>query len=370
LNEREKRPGNRSPRARASAPPQAGKSGGGQPIAKKSGFSRKLAAGILIAAGLAFLGIGILLGLGQLAVVTTWPTVEGRVTKSQVLSQDEGYQPQVEFRYMVQGVEFVTKTVPATGTSSYPQAKRVADHFSPGTQHAIRYNPSHPAEINANAGYTLDFFLHPIVLAGAGVLILFLTQRFVVRIRAPAKKRDRDRAWGMIGGFITAVGILVLLSLGWIAYSDYRIVKTWPTVNAQVTSNRVRRYLGSSGSGRYYREVTHFEVTVEFRYSVAGKLFVSPSSEDLTSPQVAQQELARYAQGRWHEIRYNPRDPNDIRFDPQFSVLGVCIGLGVTALVIAVGSTLLYVWRLKRTKSLGRAIGSRLRDGGVPWQAP
>jgi hypothetical protein len=359
LDEREKRPSHRSPRARATGPSQAGGAGGGQSIAKKSFFSRKLAAGILIAAGLAFLGIGVLLGLGQLAVVTTWPTVEGRVTKSQVLSQDEGYQPQVEFRYMVHGEEFVAKTVPATGTSSYPQAKRVVDHFSEGTQHAIRYNPSHPAEINANAGYTLDFFLQPIVLAGAGVLILFLTKRFVVRIRAPAKERDRDRAWGMIGGFITAVGIVVLLSLGWIAYSDYRIVKTWPTVNAQVTSNRVRRYLGHSGSGKYNREVAHYEVTVEFRYSVAGKLFVSPSSEDLTSPQVAQQELALYAQGRWHEIRYNPRDPNDIRFDAQFSVLGMCIGFGVTVLVIAAGLTVLYVWRLKRTKSLGRARAHR-----------
>jgi hypothetical protein len=98
-------------------------------------------------------------------------------------------------------VEFVSKTVPATGTSSYPQAKRVADRFSTGTQHAIRYNPLRPAEIDPNAGYTPDFFLYPVVLAGAGVLILFLTRRFGVRFRAPAKKRDPEQTWGILGGF-------------------------------------------------------------------------------------------------------------------------------------------------------------------------
>ncbi len=153
--------------------------------------------------------------------------------------------------------------------------------------------------------------------------------------------------------FFTAIGTLLLVLLGWDAYSEYRIVKTWPTVDAQVTGNRVRRYIRRGGKSN--KEVTHFEVTVEFRYWAEGKLFVSPSSEDLTSPQDAQQELALYAQGRWHQIRYNPRDPNDIRFNPEFSVLGVSIGLGLSVLFIAIGSTLLYVWRRKRTKSPRRA---------------
>jgi hypothetical protein len=95
-------------------------------------------------------------------------------------------------------------------------------------------------------------------------------------------------------------------------------------------------------------------VTVEFRYAVERKEFVSPSSEEFSSPETAQQERARYAPGSRHEIRYNPRDPNDIRFNvspADFSIAMECIFPGMGLLFAGIGATVLYVSRPKPAKS-------------------
>jgi hypothetical protein len=353
LNDGEKHPGSRPPHAGAAGPRQAGRAGRGQPVAKKSGLLRKLALGISIAVGLILLGSGVLLGLGQYAVVALWPTAAAEVTKSQVLYQDGSYQPEAEFRYTVQGRDFVSKAVLAAGVSGYPQAKRLADGYSPGTGHAIRYSPRHPEQIIADAGYTLEFFRRPLLVVGLGGVILFLTWRFGVRTRPPARKLAPAQTWRLGGAFFAAMGILFFSIGSRQAYSDYRVVKAWLSADAQVASNRIRRYRKYS-SRNTSRDVYSYEVIVEFRYAVDGKEFVSPSPEECNSPQDAQRVRALWAPGSRHEIRYNPGDPNDIRFDvnpASFSLATECIFPGMGLLFAGIGATILYVSRPKRAKA-------------------
>ena len=307
----------------------------------------KLFAGTLIGLGLILLGSGVLLGLGQLVVVTSWPLVEAQVTNRQVLYQDGSYQPEAEFRYTVTGTEYVAKTLLASGASGYPHAKGLADRYSPGTRHAIRYDPRRPEKIVANAGYTLDFFRRPFQVVGMGAIVLFLAWWLVLRSRAPARKLSPAQTWRAAGAIIGAVGTLFLAIGSWKAYSDYRVMKTWPAADAQVANNRIRHYR-TSGSRNNPNGVDHYEVIVEFRYTADGKDFVSPSSEDFSSPQDAEQERARYAAGSRHEIRHNPEDPNEIRFDvnpADFSVAKECIFPGIGLLFAAIGAAVVYLSR-------------------------
>jgi Protein of unknown function (DUF3592) len=146
------------------------------------------------------------------------------------------------------------------------------------------------------------------------------------------------------------LGILVVAGLVFLGrtYSRYMILKTWPTVDAEVTSNRVRRHVVSAG--RNHSDSTHFEVTVDFRYSAGGKELVSGWSEDFDSFKAAQDELATYAPGSRREIRYNPRDPNDIRFDAHRIFVEFIVFGGTGVIFTALGLTFLFVWLRKRTR--------------------
>jgi hypothetical protein len=132
------------------------------------------------------------------------------------------------------------------------------------------------------------------------------------------------------------------------SYSRYTILKTWPTVDAQVTGNRVRRHVVSGG--RKNPDAIYFEVTVDFRYSVGGWELVSGWSEDFDSFKGAQDELATYVPGSRREIRYNPRNLNDIRFNAHRIFVESMVFGGAGVIFSALGLTSLFVWFRKRTR--------------------
>lgn len=291
------------------------------------------------------------MGLGQFTVVALWPAAEAQVTKSEVLYQDGRYQPEAEFRYTVNGTEYVAKTVLATSTSAYPHAKGLADQCSPGTRQTIRYDPRHPEEIFANAGYTLNFFRRPILVLEMGVIIAFLTWRLVFRTPTRAKKLSAAHTWMIAAGILAALGILFLAAGIWQVYTDYQVMKTWPAADAQVTGNRVRHYRKYSSK---YNASDAYQVIVEFRYTAAGKEFVSPSSEEFSSPVEADRERTLYAVGSRQQIRYNPGDANDIRFHvsaADFSLLRECVFPGMGLLFAGIGGGVLYLLRRKGNKA-------------------
>ena len=311
--------------------------------------------GFMVAIGLAIFLSGAVKGLGQYLIVKLWPATRGEVTKSQVTSvSDTGhstrYQPEVEFRYTVHGTEFVSKTVAKSDTVSYPEARRIANSYSAGTQHVIRYNPDDPADVRANAGYTLDFFLWPIALVGLGLAFIFIPLGTLVATRRPAKARDPAQGMMLMGGLFAVVGVGLILIGGWIGYSTRTMLKTWPAVDAQVISSRVHRYVQSSTSNKK-GDATYFEVIVEFRYSAAGQEYLTPSSKDCSSSNEANGALTMYAPGSRHEIRYNPTDPNDIRFnldsDPWLPFY-IVTGLGTFFALF--GGAFVLIVRQQRTK--------------------
>lgn len=337
LNGRAKPPGSRPPFARTSVPRQSVRPQPGRTLPKKLILLRKLAAGFVIAVGVILFECGVVLVLAQIVVLVSWPAVQAEVTSNQVLYQDGSYQPEAEFRYTVRGATLVSKAVLGRGTSGYPQAKRRADQYSPGSRHAIRYDPRRPSEIVADAGYTPAFFRDPLLVGGIGILVVLLTCRFGFRTRQPAKRRDPRQRWRVAGVFFAALGIVVLAIAGRKALLEYSVVKNWPATEAQVVSHHEQQYL-------------------EFRYLVAGKEFVSPPAEEL-SPREADRARAVYPVGSRHEIRYNPRDPNEIRFSvnaTNFSLARECVLPGVGVLLAGIGGGILYYsWKRKRSGAAG-----------------
>jgi hypothetical protein len=136
----------------------------------------------LIIVGLVFglVGVGMLggawwTGKRQYTILKTWPSVDAVVTKSEVISyrDSEGksmHRAAVEFRYTVNGREYVTPTVTETATSSYSEMSGKVTTYSPGSHHSILYNPADPRDIRFGFGYNFDTFFVTGILGLFGVV--------------------------------------------------------------------------------------------------------------------------------------------------------------------------------------------------------
>lgn len=126
----------------------------------------RLVGGIFAIIGVVLLGIGAWIGNRQYTILQTWPIVQAEVSKSRVTRgrDSEGtamYGTEIEFRYTVEGKQYLTPSSSAYTTSSYRDMKRQADQYAPGTRHVIRYNPAEPDDIRFDAGFNFGFFLFP-----------------------------------------------------------------------------------------------------------------------------------------------------------------------------------------------------------------
>jgi hypothetical protein len=145
---------------------------------------------------LIFCGVGVILlgvagwsGNRQYTIMTRWPTVEAEVVKSEVThhqsqSSNEArtsdmYTTEVVFRYTLNGEEYVTPSTTGYSSSSYPEMKRKADAFPPGSHHVLRYNPSDPNDVRFNAGYNLGFFFLPLIMVTMGVVFTGIGVLFI-----------------------------------------------------------------------------------------------------------------------------------------------------------------------------------------------
>ncbi len=150
-------------------------------------------------------GLGLLTGGGfsarsQYNILKNWPKVDARVTKSKVTTgrdQDTTmYGTQFEFRYTVNGKEYLTPAFSSYKSSSYVEMKRKADLFAPGTQHTLLYDPVEPSDIRYDAGYNFSFFLVSTILGGMGIvftgvgaLVWFLFRSAGVALLCPSCSR-------------------------------------------------------------------------------------------------------------------------------------------------------------------------------------
>jgi hypothetical protein len=123
-----------------------------------------------------------------------------------------------------------------------------------------------------------------------------------------------------LGFALVFLGIILLGASVWMGYRPYRIMKTWPAVDAEVVHtemySRTTRSLGSHlGMGTIYG------AAFIFRYVANGQPCVSQA--DIGYRTSSQKEMAKwvreFAEGTHHTIRYDPADPFRISLAAGFS---------------------------------------------------
>lgn len=144
----------------------------------------KLVGAVFTLAGAIMLSVAGWTGNQQYTILKTWPTAEAEVTESRVTTGRDSdgttmYGAQMEFRYTVNGKEYVTPAASSCRTSSYTEMKRKANHYAPGTRHPIRCNPGNPDDIRFDVGYSFGFFFLPMLLGGMGVIFAGLGVTFL-----------------------------------------------------------------------------------------------------------------------------------------------------------------------------------------------
>lgn len=154
-------------------------------------------------------------------------------------------------------------------------------------------------------------------------------------------------AFRWVGGIFMAVGLVLLGIGGWVGHRQFTILKSWPTVEAEVTKSRVTDYL--SHDSDHNRDTTMYQVEVEFQYAIDGKQFLTPSTPGYSnSDYPSMKRIAdSFGPGTRHIIRYNPADPNDIRMNAGYNfgffflpiLMGgmgiVFTGIGVALVVVS-----------------------------------
>ncbi|HVP48132.1 MAG TPA: DUF3592 domain-containing protein [Bryobacteraceae bacterium] len=140
----------------------------------------------------------------------------------------------------------------------------------------------------------------------------------------------QNRSAILVGKLITALGILVVAAALWVIHGRYVIFKFWPTVDAQVTKSVV------SGPIRMERGDRVYYTRIEFQFLAAGKQYTASARDKSDDRNGAQMVANTYSAGTHHTIRYNPANPNDIRFDVvNMFETPVAVGIfGVAMLVV------------------------------------
>ena len=112
----------------------------------------------------------------------------------------------------------------------------------------------------------------------------------------------------------TPLGLLLLVLAGWSANRQYTIMKSWPTVEAEVIRSEVARTEDSDGNVLY-------RPSIAFGYKVNGKEYQSFGGSHVSTSnyEATKRNLAAYDAGSRHRVWYNPADPNEIHFDVGYS---------------------------------------------------
>lgn len=176
--------------------------------------------------------------------------------------------------------------------------------------------------------------------------------------RMPAGNPKAIRIFSLIFKIIAVFPILFgagFLAGAWSSASGrYNILKHWPPVDAVSTQCQMSQHQEKiSESHGNYHMTTVYDAHIEVRYDAAGRQYTTPIEISRYASQYASiaQMADNFAPGTHHAIRYNPSNPNDIRYDvtadATFFVLPIILGaVGLVALVVGAG---LY--------RIGRAIG-------------
>lgn len=138
-----------------------------------------------------------------------------------------------------------------------------------------------------------------------------------VQPAAPAAASLPRRPGQTLKLFAAAIFLAFVLPMmflaGLLAWHQYRILTTWPAVDAVVTSADWTTFDSAPGHGPVYG------VRFSFRYAVAGRVYEAGS--DLTSlvPADAERWAKQMPAGSHQHIRYDPHNPTHISLTVDYT---------------------------------------------------
>jgi len=171
----------------------------------------------------------------------------------------------------------------------------------------------------------------------------------------------------VFGAIPLLIGLGLLTGAGFMGSHKYAVINKWPTVDAEVTKSELASHQTTFANDR--TPTTVYEAHIDFRYTVGGKEYTSPTGADYSTSSYAsmKQKVDSYPPGTHHLIRYNPANPNDISYDAGYTfgffaaplIMGF-VGLGFTV----VGAALFF-----GARAIGRAKVACSRCGQMVGRA-
>ena len=118
-----------------------------------------------------------------------------------------------------------------------------------------------------------------------------------------------------IGWFFALIGLVQVGVAARMAQDRVTILDKWPTAEAEVLRSEVTTSRSSNSNS------TTYGVEVDFRYTVNGREYRSPSSLGYTTSSYKSMRATAesFAPGSHHTIRYNPTAPYDVRFNAAYT---------------------------------------------------
>ncbi len=127
------------------------------------------------------------------------------------------------------------------------------------------------------------------------------------------ERREELVSKGVMG---LLVGLSLMLAGFWAGRQLHIVWNIWPSTDGVVVRGAVEETL-QAPYAKGGMPVHHYTPKIEFRYTVSGNAYTAEAPSVYTTDtyeEAAANLIRMYAPGTHHPIRYNPRDPRDIRF--------------------------------------------------------
>jgi hypothetical protein len=297
------------------------------------------------------------------------------------------YRGEVELAYSVQGRDYKTREAFSTSSSGEDSVRQQMETtYAVGTRHRVFYNPDNPHSLRWNVGGNFTFFLLPILFTAVG-LILIAVCYFLWRLPFPPplfcgrcgnqgrlddrfcpgcgdalspeppqetngvdeksdipSPRENPAALLLVGAFFGLPGLALCIGAAYMGLNNYAATQTWPTADATVTRSNIEVTRDRDGMP-VYRLGVDFDYERDHQAEHAGgqSIYVSGSYPWII------QRLERFPVGSRHQVRVNPRDPADVRFDLESPLLNwvPTAGVGLMGFIFSALGVWLLRWGLK-----------------------
>jgi hypothetical protein len=308
---------------------------------------------LLCVPGLVALGFAVREARKLQGELRTWPRVQAHVDSVAVVSwtvatRQASYAQRFWLGYRYDGRTW-RRQVTTTYSNDWAAEAHAADAARQRGSVTLLVNPGKPTDVALEPGYTVSFFLWPVILAGVGVFLLFMgfgigsSARGSRAEQPPVRPASRKSAYGeaILAG---AMGLLFVCVAAGVLSRARGQRATWEATTARVDSADVvqQRKTGRGG--------TQFTSRLWISYEWNGRVVHRPV---MTGNAWTRDPFAarRDAEDAWHAgpttIWVNPRDPYRATLDP---VSGGNLVLPVTFALVGLGLVAfgIYRWRSLR----------------------